>query len=377
MRVPGVLCVAVDRQVRRDRLGEFLAEIAWDDVVPDDGPALGRLSRPRHDAHEGRLAESVVADERHLVAARDVELESVEHLLHAVVAEAKVLAAEHLDSARRRLGEAQPAGLRIALREDDPLLVDLVDELLAALGLSGLRRLRAEAVHEPLKLLAVVVLVLLRGLEMLVADLALFHVPVQVPLVPRHGPRVHLHRDACERPQEVAVVRNQHERAVVRLEVLLEPVHRRKVEVVGWFVEKKEVRLRREHTGQLRAHAPASREGLERLRELFRREAEASERHLDARLDVVAAEVLELGLELAVALHLDRVGEVGLQLGHLGLHLGESGNPPEGILEKRLVRRVRLGVLPREAYARAPLDYQLAGVSPQLAEDDLEEGGLP
>ena len=86
--------------------------------------------------------------------------------------------------------------------------------------------------------------------------------------------------------------------------------------------------------------------------------------------------MLELRLELAVALHLGRVGEVGLKFGHLGLHLGKTGDPAQRVFEQRLVWRVWRGILPREADARAPLDYELAGVRRHLAEDDLEERGL-
>ena len=310
MRVPCVLRVAVDGEVWRYRLGKLLAQVAGDDIVSDDGLALGRLTRPRHDTHKRRLAEAVVADERDLVAARHVELEPRKDLLDAVVAEAEILAAEHLYAARRRLREPKPAGLRVALRKDDPLLVDLVDELLAALRLRGLRRLRAEAVDEPLKLLAVVILVLLGGLQVLVPDLALLHVPVEIALVARRSAGIDFDRDVRQRTQEIAVVGDQHQRSLIRLEVLLEPVYGGEVEVVGRLVEEKEIGLGREHARQFRTHAPAAGKRLERLRELLRRKTEAAERDFHASLDVVAAEMLELRLQLAVALHLGRVCKI-------------------------------------------------------------------
>ena len=310
MRVPCVLRVAVDGEVWRYRLGKLLAQVAGDDIVSDDGLALGRLTRPRHDTHKRRLAEAVVADERDLVAARHVELETRKDILYAVVAEAEVFATEHLYAARRRLREPETPRLRIALRENNPLLVDLVDELLAALRLRGLRRLRAEAVDEPLKLLAVVILVLLGGLQVLVPDLALLHVPVEIALVARRSAGIDFDRDVRQRTQEIAVVGDQHQRSLIRLEVLLEPVDGGEVEVVGRLVEEEEIGLGREHARQLRAHAPAAGKRLERLRELLRRKTEAAERDFHASLDVVAAEMLELRLQLAVALHLGRVCKI-------------------------------------------------------------------
>ena len=347
-----VLRVAVHGEVGRDRLGELLAEVAAHHVVSEYGLAGRRLTRPRDDAHERRLAEAVVADHRHLVAARDVEGHVVEDVLHAVVGEEHVLTAEHLDAGRRRLGETQAPAPRVALREHDALLVDLVDELLAALRLRGLRGLRAEAVHEPLELLAVVVLVLLRGDEVLVAHLALAEVPVEVALVARARAGVHLHDDARERLEQVAVVRDEHERAAVELEVALEPVDGGEVEVVGRLVEQEEVRLARKHARELRAHAPAAGEGRERLRELLHGEAER-------------------GLHLAVLLQHLRLARVEARLEclHLRLKLAEARHAAHRVLEERLVRRVRLGVLPRGPDRGALLDHEFPVVRGKLAED--------
>ena len=83
--------------------------------------------------------------------------------------------------------------------------------------------------------------------------------------------------------------------------------------------------------------------------------------------------MLELRLQLAVALHLGRVGKVGLKLGHLRFHLREPRNAPQGILKQRLVGSVGRGVLTRKANARTSFDYELARIRRHLAEDDLEE----
>ena len=76
MRVTRVLRIAVNSQVWRYRLGKLLAQVTRNDIVSYDGLALGRLSRARHYAHKRSLAETVVADERDLVAARHIELEA-------------------------------------------------------------------------------------------------------------------------------------------------------------------------------------------------------------------------------------------------------------------------------------------------------------
>ena len=173
-------------------------------------------------------------------------------------------------------------------------------------------------------------------------------------------------------------MRDEHERALVLLEELLQPVDSGKVKVVGRLVEKKQVGMRGEDAAQLSAHPPAAGERGERLRELFHGEAESSERHLHARLEVVPAEMLERGLHLPVLLQHALVAGVQLllQLAHPRVKLVESRHAAQRILEQRLVWRVGLRILPRGAYARTLLDHELAVVGGHLSEDDLEESGL-
>ena len=83
--------------------------------------------------------------------------------------------------------------------------------------------------------------------------------------------------------------------------------------------------------------------------------------------------MLELGLQLAIALHLRRIRQVLLEFGHLGLHLGQTGNAAERILEERLLGRVRLRILTRPANARIRFDDELARVRPHLSQHDLEQ----
>ena len=223
-----------------------------------------------------------------------------------------------------------------------------------------------------------VVLVLLRLEKVLVAHLALAQVPVEVALVARAGAGVHLHDDVRQRAQQVAVVGDEHERTAVLLEELLQPVDGGQVEVVGRLVQEEEVRLGGQYAAQLGTHPPAARKARERLRELLDGEAEAAEGHLHARFEVVAAQMLERGLHLAVFVqHLRVAGiEAFLQGAHAGLQLVEAGDAAHRILQQRLLRRVRLGVLARGADARLALDDEFAVVRRQFAEDDLEERGL-
>ena len=86
--------------------------------------------------------------------------------------------------------------------------------------------------------------------------------------------------------------------------------------------------------------------------------------------------MLKLRLELAVALHLRRVREIGLEFGHLRFDLRKPRDAPKGILEKCLVGSVWRGVLASKADARASFDYEFAGIRSHLAKDYLEERRL-
>jgi hypothetical protein len=63
--------------------------------------------------------------------------------------------------------------------------------------------------------------------------------------------------------EELAIVRDQQQRARVPEQPLLQPQHRVEVEVVGRLVEQQQVRRRHQRAGQVQAHAPAAGEFLD------------------------------------------------------------------------------------------------------------------
>ena len=88
-----------------------------------------------------------------------------------------------------------------------------------------------------------VILVLLRGEQMLITDLALIQIVIEIALVARRRARIHLDDDVRQRAQKIAVVGDEHQRAVIRLQELLQPVDGRQVQVVRRFVQQQEVGL--------------------------------------------------------------------------------------------------------------------------------------
>ena len=74
-----------------------------------------------------------------------------------------------------------------------------------------------------------------------------------------------LHRDI----EKVAIVRDQQECKGILVQVLFQPVARFKVQVVGGFVEKKQVGFLEQQFGEGNPHLPAARELVREPRPIF------------------------------------------------------------------------------------------------------------
>ena len=151
-----------------------------------------------------------------------------------------VLELEH-DAARalRRL-EREPERLAVLRVARQPL--DLVELLRARLRLPGARA-GAEAVDEALELGDLGLLLLDRAPERQLALRLLGPPRVPGALEELRAPGLELQHRRADGLQEPAVVRDQHDRGVERLQVRLEPLQRLDVEVVGRLVEQQQVRV--------------------------------------------------------------------------------------------------------------------------------------
>ena len=98
------------------------------------------------------------------------------------------------------------------------------------------------------------------------------------------------------------------QRAVAPAEVLLEPLDRADVEVVRRLVEQQQVRLGDHEPGERRPGLLAAGQRRRRLRPLVAGEPEAGQRLVDPQVERVAAEDLELVLEVRVGRLLDATG---------------------------------------------------------------------
>ncbi len=117
-----------------------------------------------------------------------------------------------------------------------------------------------------------------------------------VALVRDPAPTVELEDPAGHVVQEVAVVRDRHDRAPIVLQVALQPPNRLRVQVVGRLVEQQQVGLAQQQPAQRHpASLPARQRRHVRVR---RRAAQRVHRDLERRVEVPAVDRVDLLLDL-------------------------------------------------------------------------------
>ena len=152
--------------------------------------------------------------------------------------------------------------------------------------------------------------------------------------------------------------------------------------MVGRLVEQQGVGAHQQDARQRHAHLPAARERAD-VAVLHRlREAEAGQDLARARLERVAAELVEAGLHVAEALDQPvelvgarRVGQRVLERAQLGGHLGHRAGAGHGLGDHAAPRHLA-DVLAEVADGHAAVDRHLAVVGRLLPHDQAENRGL-
>ena len=183
--------------------------------------------------------------------------------------------------------------------------------------------------------------------------------------------------------EEDAVVRDDDQTAAEVLEVILQPLHRRQIEVVGRLVEEEQRRIGQEERRERGPHPPSARELGERAVLLRDGEAEAGEHAARLRLERVLVVELQVMLQLARAieqpLHLriggiDR-GDVAVEPVQLLAHLEEVAVRFERAIEHRALELLRS--LLRQIAESGPLRQDArAALGRDLPEHDPQQRRL-
>ena len=283
------------------------------------GAGGGRL-QAGEDLHERGLAGAVGADECHVLAAVELEVDVAVDVLVAVGLGYAFQAHDHVAGARR-IGELK-VDVLVALGQDDELLFDLLDLADALLGLCSLGGLVAELVDEDLHMGDVALLGGALGAHLLQVVLALLEVAAVVAGVGGHAAVFESGDVVDASVHEGAVVADDEDGAVVAGDKAAQPLDAFEVQVVGGLVQKQQVGMAQEKLCQRDAHLPAARELGARALKVGDLKAQAGQDLAGVALELVAAQVLKAVLDLAVLVK-ERVDVLALlgELGDLGLQL--------------------------------------------------------
>ena len=242
------------------------------------------------------------------------------------------------------------------------VLLDALDLGELGLGLLGLELLGVEAVVEALQLLDLVFVLLVAARGDVVGRGALAHVGLEVAADGGHHAVLEGQHARAHAFEQAAVVGDQHVGLGVVDQVLLEPLDRVDVEVVGRFVEQQQVGVGQQGARQRDARELAARGGEQRTVEQVGGQAEALEHALEVGAVVVAAGQLEAALELLVVLHGGR---------EPGAVLVEAGESLFGRAHRRL-KADELGEGLHEVLAHGPVAGELGGL---LVQPDAPAAG--
>ena len=196
------------------------------------------------DLHEGRLAGAVGADERHMLAAVELEVDIAVDVLFAVGLGDALEPHDHVAGARR-VGELK-VDVLVALGQDDKLLFDLLDLADALLSLGSLGGLVAELVDEDLHVGDVALLSGTLGAHLLQVVLALLEVAAVVAGVGGHATVFESGDVVDAGVHKGAVVADDEDGAVVVGDKAAQPLDALEVQVVSRLVQKQQVGVAQE-----------------------------------------------------------------------------------------------------------------------------------
>ena len=271
--------------------------------VADGQPlAFGALSREwRHfggqQFDQRRLAGAVSAKQRNALAGAQGQLDAVENDLGAsggFVATAGVV--QHQQGIGCGCGVAETKGeRRIDVRCRH--FLHALQRLHAALCLPGLGRLGTEAVDEAVQVLDLALLLFVHRLLQCQLGRTLSFEGGVVAGVELHAALLDMQDVADHGVEEVAVVRDHHQRAAITAQPAFEPEHGVKVEVVGRFVEQQEVGAAHQRPRQVQPHSPATGELGHRPAEVGVGEAQPVQQFRGAGLGRVTINFGEAGVQ--------------------------------------------------------------------------------
>ena len=265
------------------------------DIRPEADRTFGRRQLPDQHARKGRLAFAVAAHQCNFVALFDHEIRAAEDVLRAERHPDLVDLGHNLarTGRRRELDIERRQILLFDFEAVQPL--QLLDARLHLVRLGGLV---AELLDELLGFLDHPLLVFV-GRHLLRPALGAQDDIFRVGnLIVGDLTQRQLHRAVGHVIQKSTVVRDEQHRAVVILQILLQPLDRLDVEVVRRLVEQKDRRTPQQQFRQLDTHAPTARKLARGASEIRPFESEAQQGLFDVRVAGLTAEDMVMILRI-------------------------------------------------------------------------------
>ena len=364
-------------------LGLVLLEVAGHHVVlPQPGEALIGGLQAHHQTQQRRLAGAVRPHEGDAIAPLHLQV-GPEEQDPLAIAVGEVVDPCHQAAGAGGGREVETWSGDALQRRLDPL--HLLQQLLPAFGLGGAGGAGAEAVDVGLLAAQLLLLPLEGGLAGLPFQGLLLEVLAVVAQIGARDAPLGLHDLRAHPVEEGAVVADHDQGGALAHQVVLQPLDRFHVQVVGGLVEQQKIRLLQQDLAQGQPHLPAAGVVAHQVLGFGQGETDRGHEPVDARVELIAVQGLEAALQPAQLL--DQVVEVigiggGALPGHLLLHdplaaehLGRLTEGLEQFLADR-AGRIHVEFLLQIGNARIALAHDLAAAWLLHSGDDPQLGGL-
>ena len=356
----------------------MLGEIADHQTLAEIRDAFDQRQFAGDGLDQRRFAGAIDPQQADALAALQRKFDARDDRLHGLVVDGiagdAIFQYQQRVGGRHRLAEFEGKRRRCVDRRQ---FFHLREHLHPALCLPGLARLGLEAIDERLQVVALALLLFLRGLVQgqrhRTRDLELrivAAVAFQLLLVDVH--------DHADHPvEEIAIVRNDDQRAGVALEPVFQPQDGVEVQMVGRLVEQQQVGRAHQRLGQVQAHPPAAgkmRHGVVHLR---LGKTQAGQQLLGARAHRIGARVGQRGVQFADAVAMRMIvmrGIFRLVGRKFSLERAQRGVAVDHIFKRRAVQC--RGFLCHVRHAPLRRDFDAAAVGVQATLQQAEQRGL-
>jgi len=174
--------------------------------------------------------------------------------------------------------------------------------------------------------------------------------------------------------EEIAIMRDDQQRAGVAFEPVFKPDDRIQIQMVGRFIEQQQVGRAHQRLRQIQPHAPAAGKTGDRLLHLFQREAQAEQQLFAARVDGIGVGVGQRAVQVADRNAVFGGGGLRFQRCQVCFQAAQGDVAVDRVIQCCAVQRRRFLCDIGDAPFGRVIDFALVGV--QFAAQQAEQTGF-